>query len=165
MSSDADGPSAGTAPAVPAPAGRRRVLMTVATVLATAAPGRVLPAARRPERCSASSATCSPAARWSRRCTAAPWCSTGSPRSSELTVGDVITYVPPGMSSPLSHRIMSITPGDDGELVFTTRGDANDAVDPWLFTLDDPGQARVSFASRMPATRCGCSAAGCPGSC
>ena len=81
----------------------------------------------------------------------------------ELVVGDVITYVPPGMSSPLSHRIMSITRGDDGELVFTTRGDANDAVDPWQFNLDDPGQAKVSFGVPYAGYPCGCSAAGCPG--
>ncbi len=144
MSSSADGPSAGTAPAVPAPAGRRRVLMTVATVLATAALAGyclllVVPSVLGFQRYVLTGGSMEPTLH------------RGSlvfdqvTPVEELVVGDVITYVPPGMSSPLSHRIMSISPGDDGELVFTTRGDANDAVDPWLFVLDDAGQARVSF--------------------
>jgi signal peptidase len=144
MSSNADGPSAGTAPAVPAPAGRRRVLMTVATMLATAALAGyclllVVPSLLGFQRYVLTGGSMEPTLHRGSlvfdRVTPVE----------ELVVGDVITYVPPGMSSPLSHRIMSITRGDDGGLVFTTRGDANGAVDPWLFTLDDPGQARVSF--------------------
>ena len=64
----------------------------------------------------------------------------------DLQVGDVITYVPPGMTHPLSHRIVHIRHDQAGAPVFLTRGDANPIRDPWRFTLDDATQARVSFA-------------------
>lgn len=63
----------------------------------------------------------------------------------ELAVGDVITYLPPpdsGISELVTHRIIEIEATDDGS-VFRTQGDANESVDPWLFQLDDPTQARV----------------------
>ena len=65
----------------------------------------------------------------------------------DLAVGDVITYLPPsdsGLSELVTHRIVEI---DDswGAPVFQTQGDANASVDPWLFQLDDPLQARVEF--------------------
>lgn len=63
----------------------------------------------------------------------------------ELRVGDVITYVPPGRTSPLSHRITGVVP-EQGSRVFTTRGDANPAADPWLFTLSRGTQGRVAFS-------------------
>jgi signal peptidase len=67
---------------------------------------------------------------------------------SDLQVGDVITYRPPpeaGIDGLVTHRIVSIRDqGDDGQF-FKTKGDANDAVDPWRFTLDQPTQARVAF--------------------
>lgn len=65
-----------------------------------------------------------------------------------LHVGDVITYNPPtgaraGDSTGLvTHRIVSIRPGH-GDPVFRTEGDANQAPDPWTFTLDQPTQAKV----------------------
>ena len=83
----------------------------------------------------------------------------------ELVVGDVITYVPPGMSSPLSHRIMSITPGDDGELVFTTRATRTTRSIPGCSSSTTRARPGSPSTSRGPGTRCGCSAAGCPGSC
>jgi signal peptidase I len=64
----------------------------------------------------------------------------------ELKVGDVITYRPPAGSGPdglVTHRIASITTGDDGARVFRTKGDANEAPDPWTFTLRSGEQARV----------------------
>ena len=64
----------------------------------------------------------------------------------DLEVGDVITYVPPGMTRPLSHRIVHVTHDRSGRPVFRTRGDANPSRDPWRFTLNDATQARVSFA-------------------
>jgi signal peptidase len=64
----------------------------------------------------------------------------------DLHVGDVITYVPPGMTHPLSHRIVRVTHDPAGNPVFRTRGDANPSLDPWRFTLNDATQARVSFA-------------------
>lgn len=67
---------------------------------------------------------------------------------SDLRVGDVITYSPPRGESAdelLTHRIASIHRDREGELVFRTKGDANQHVDPWRFQLDGPTQARVSF--------------------
>jgi len=65
-----------------------------------------------------------------------------------LRTGDVITYRPP-TSSPaahatglVTHRIYSIE-RVDGHSVFRTKGDANQAPDPWTFTLDQPTQAKV----------------------
>ncbi len=50
---------------------------------------------------------------------------------SSLKVGDVIVFYPPGhRSEPVMHRIVSIV--ND---VITTRGDANNVVDPWQVTL------------------------------
>jgi signal peptidase len=64
----------------------------------------------------------------------------------DLKVGDVITYRPPSGSGPdglVTHRIAAITPGPGGQRVFRTKGDANQAVDPWTFTLLKGEQARV----------------------
>lgn len=65
-----------------------------------------------------------------------------------LHVGDVITYSPPA-SAPaahatglITHRIFSIKQAG-GHEVFRTKGDANQAPDPWTFTLDQPTQAKV----------------------
>ena len=43
-----------------------------------------------------------------------------------LRVGEVIAYLPPGQSTPVIHRIISITPAG-----IVTKGDANSAADPW----------------------------------
>jgi signal peptidase I len=67
---------------------------------------------------------------------------------SALRVGDVITYTPPPGSGPdgmVTHRIVSIERDAAGRSVFRTKGDANESVDPWTFTLDQPTQARVAF--------------------
>ncbi|MDX6582239.1 MAG: signal peptidase [Solirubrobacterales bacterium] len=63
-----------------------------------------------------------------------------------LRVGDVITYQPPsdsGVEGLVTHRIVSIRSGADGEQVLRTKGDANQARDPWRFTLSGGNQARV----------------------
>jgi signal peptidase I len=62
-------------------------------------------------------------------------------RTSHLHTGDVITYRPPGATRPITHRIVSIS----HHRAFRTKGDANDAADPWAFTLPDETQARVAF--------------------
>jgi signal peptidase len=67
---------------------------------------------------------------------------------SELAVGDVITYRPPpeaGIEGLVTHRIVSIRDRGTQGPFFRTKGDANESVDPWRFTLDQPTQARVSF--------------------
>jgi signal peptidase I len=64
----------------------------------------------------------------------------------DLATGDVITYVPPpgtGISQLVTHRIADITEVDQVGTTFTTKGDANDTVDPWTFQLEAPTQARV----------------------
>jgi signal peptidase I len=66
--------------------------------------------------------------------------------TSELRVGDVITYVPPpgkGPAGQVTHRIASIDRDGRGEPLYRTEGDANAAPDPWRFTLPDPTQARA----------------------
>lgn len=63
-----------------------------------------------------------------------------------LRVGDVITYTPPSSAGPdglVTHRIAERRRLKDGRLLFRTRGDANPAVDPWRFTLDQPMQPRA----------------------
>jgi signal peptidase len=62
-----------------------------------------------------------------------------------LREGDVITFVPPGLSQPVTHRIVSIETDQDGERVFQTKGDFNETADPWEVHLTDPEQARYSF--------------------
>ena len=67
---------------------------------------------------------------------------------SDLRVGDVITYTPPPGSGPdglVTHRIVSIGADQFGRPLFQTKGDANEAADPWTFTLDEPTQARADF--------------------
>ena len=65
-----------------------------------------------------------------------------------LHVGDVITYTPPAKAGAadstglVTHRIFSIR-REHGRRVFRTKGDANQAPDPWTFTLDQPTQAEV----------------------
>lgn len=64
----------------------------------------------------------------------------------DLTVGDVITYLPPpdsGVSTLVTHRITAIEPGKSGERVFTTQGDANPHPDPWEFSLTSSTQPVV----------------------
>jgi signal peptidase len=60
-------------------------------------------------------------------------------------VGDVITFVPPESSSPVTHRIIGVAADDRGRPVFTTQGDANEYADPWEVSLPGQTQARYSF--------------------
>ena len=65
---------------------------------------------------------------------------------SELRVGDVITYRPPAGAGPeglVTHRIAAITTDQVGRRTFRTKGDANEAADPWTFHLPNGEQARV----------------------
>jgi signal peptidase len=64
----------------------------------------------------------------------------------ELRSGDVITYVPPGRSQAVTHRILSVKRGEKGGPVFRTQGDNNPAPDMRPFQLDQATQARYSFA-------------------
>lgn len=65
---------------------------------------------------------------------------------SELREGDVITYRPPAGAGPeglVTHRIAEITTDEVGRRTFRTKGDANEAADPWTFHLPEGEQARV----------------------
>src|SRR5689334_5433402 len=56
----------------------------------------------------------------------------------DLEVGDVITYMPPagsGVNHLVTHRVTKMEPAEGGGVLFTTKGDANPAVDPWHFKL------------------------------
>jgi len=67
--------------------------------------------------------------------------------TSELKVGDVITYTPPGEAGGqalVTHRIVLIRE-KRGERMLRTKGDANASPDPWHFTLVRPTQSRVVF--------------------
>ena len=64
----------------------------------------------------------------------------------DLRSGDVITYLPPGHSKAVTHRIISVKRGEKGGPVFRTQGDANAAPDLRPFQLDQATQARYSFA-------------------
>ena len=55
-----------------------------------------------------------------------------------LHVGDVITFMQPGTTRVLIHRISSFQDG-----VITTRGDANSVDDPWKFNLTGPTANRL----------------------
>ncbi len=59
-----------------------------------------------------------------------------------LKVGDIITFLPPGYTSTVTHRIIGIDPGQDGRRVYRTKGDFNKAADPWVINLVAPKQAR-----------------------
>jgi signal peptidase len=69
--------------------------------------------------------------------------------TSDLQVGDVITYTPPassGVDGLITHRIVSISDhGRDG-VSYRTKGDANADPDPWRFQLDQPTQAKAAFS-------------------
>jgi signal peptidase len=67
---------------------------------------------------------------------------------SDLEVGDAITYTPPpssGRQGLITHRIVWIGSDKFGRRILRTKGDANEAADPWTFSLDGHTQARVAF--------------------
>ncbi len=55
---------------------------------------------------------------------------------SEVSEGMVITYHKPVHDRSLvTHRVVSVETGPDGGVQVRTKGDANDAIDPWTATL------------------------------
>jgi signal peptidase len=55
---------------------------------------------------------------------------------SEVTEGMVIAYhIPIDDHRLVTHRVVSVEHGTDGSVTVQTKGDANEAVDPWLATL------------------------------
>ena len=54
----------------------------------------------------------------------------------EVTEGMVITYhIPIGDHQLVTHRVVSVEHGTDGSVTVQTKGDNNDAIDPWSATL------------------------------
>jgi signal peptidase I len=54
----------------------------------------------------------------------------------EVTAGMIIAYhIPIDDHHLVSHRVVSVDQGADGTVTVQTKGDANDAVDPWQATL------------------------------
>jgi signal peptidase len=61
-----------------------------------------------------------------------------------LQVGDIVTFVPPGQAKPITHRIVCIM-DKLGQHVFRTKGDFNQAVDPWAITFSQPRLAKCAY--------------------
>ncbi len=81
---------------------------------------------------------------------------------SEVTEGMVITYhIPVDDHRVVTHRVVSVEHGEDGSVTVQTKGDANEAVDPWTATLEGdtayqvravvPEIGHVIHALRTPA--------------
>jgi signal peptidase I len=81
---------------------------------------------------------------------------------SDVTEGMVITYhIPIGERQLVTHRVVSVEHGTDGSVTVQTKGDNNDAVDPWSATLEGdtayqvqaviPEIGHVIHALRTPA--------------
>ncbi|HLM05977.1 MAG TPA: signal peptidase I [Blastococcus sp.] len=65
-------------------------------------------------------------------------------KTSEITEGMVITYhMPIADHSLVTHRVVSVQTGPDGAISVQTKGDANDAVDPWTAQLQGDTAYRV----------------------
>src|SRR3954452_17780726 len=63
---------------------------------------------------------------------------------SDVTEGMVITYhMPVGDHSLVTHRVIAVQEGPGGTVTVQTKGDANDAVDPWTATLQGDTAYRV----------------------
>ena len=55
---------------------------------------------------------------------------------SDVTEGMVLTYhMPVGDRSLVTHRVVSVVHGSDGSVQIKTKGDANEAIDPWTANL------------------------------
>jgi signal peptidase len=79
----------------------------------------------------------------------------------EVEVGMIIAYhIPIDDHHLVSHRVVSVDKAADGTITLQTKGDANDAVDPWQATLQGdtayqvravvPALGRVIEALRTP---------------
>jgi signal peptidase I len=59
-----------------------------------------------------------------------------------LRPGDIAVFVPPGESAAYAHRLTSVTE-KNGSVVVTTKGDANQATDPWHAKLNGSSVPKV----------------------
>jgi signal peptidase len=60
----------------------------------------------------------------------------------QARVGDVVTFKAPDTGRITTHRLRAVRRGDGGRFVFTTKGDANNAVERWTL----PPEGRLSRA-------------------
>ena len=51
-----------------------------------------------------------------------------------------------GVNHLVTHRVTKMEPAEGGGVLFTTKGDANAAADPWHFKLLDDQQPVVQFS-------------------
>lgn len=64
----------------------------------------------------------------------------------EIRVGDIITYrIPVEDQRVETHRVTQVSTNTDGSIVVTTKGDANDGVDPWMAAITAPTVDRYAF--------------------
>jgi len=63
----------------------------------------------------------------------------------QLKSGDIVTFVPPGYTAPVTHRIVGVTTGTDGSRIFQTKGDFNKVADPWKVNFVESSVARYAF--------------------
>ena len=63
----------------------------------------------------------------------------------QLKAGDIITYEPPDVGEPVTHRIIAVTTGQDGRPVFRTQGDNVPNPDPWKAVPTTPRVPRYVF--------------------
>jgi signal peptidase len=62
----------------------------------------------------------------------------------DITVGMVVSYhIPVDDHHVVSHRVVAVEHGRDGSVTIRTKGDANNAVDPWKATLQGATVYRV----------------------
>ena len=64
--------------------------------------------------------------------------------AADITVGEIVSYhIPVDDHHLVTHRVVSVQHGPDGQVTIRTKGDANNAVDPWTATLTSDTVYRV----------------------
>ncbi len=64
----------------------------------------------------------------------------------EIKAGDIITYhIPVGEQQVETHRVVDVSTNAEGSTAVHTKGDANNAVDPWTATLSGEKVYRHAF--------------------
>ena len=74
--------------------------------------------------------------------------------SSQVTVGDVIMFMPPKEwagpdAKPVIHRVAEITHTEDGATGIKTKGDNNTAVDPWTLNANGIQAYKLAWHSYL----------------
>jgi signal peptidase len=64
--------------------------------------------------------------------------------ASDITAGMIVSYhIPVDDHHLVTHRVVSVQHGPSGQVTIQTKGDANNAADPWKATLTDDTVYRV----------------------